>query len=137
MSILVCLMRCVWFQDRNYTVHLNHTSLLKAILLHSGVPEDKLTQASNILCDSMVRHTHTHTHTHSSETWLCVFSFPWGSGLKFNASIRWTLRAKRSRKSLLMHFKVDSNPLLVMIVIKPNNLNIYIIIIITINDYYC
>ncbi|CAM4642116.1 unnamed protein product [Leuciscus chuanchicus] len=40
-------------QDRNYTVHLNHTSLLKAILLHSGVPEDKLTQASNILCDSM------------------------------------------------------------------------------------
>ncbi|XP_052437387.1 eIF-2-alpha kinase GCN2 isoform X1 [Carassius gibelio] len=40
-------------QDRNYTIHLNHTSLLKAILLHSGVPEDKLTQASNILCDSM------------------------------------------------------------------------------------
>jgi len=54
-------MCCVWFQDRNYTVHLNHTSLLKAVLLHSGVPEDKLTQASNILCDSMVRHTHTHT----------------------------------------------------------------------------
>lgn len=40
-------------QDRNYTVHLNHTSLLKAVLLHSGVPEDKLTQASNILCDAM------------------------------------------------------------------------------------
>ncbi|XP_067310946.1 eIF-2-alpha kinase GCN2 isoform X2 [Pseudorasbora parva] len=40
-------------QDRNYTIHLNHTSLLKAILLHSGVPEDKLTQASNILCDAM------------------------------------------------------------------------------------
>lgn len=40
-------------QDRNYTIHLNHTSLLKAILLHSGVPEDKLTHASNILCDAM------------------------------------------------------------------------------------
>uniref|UniRef100_A0A8C1UB93 Eukaryotic translation initiation factor 2 alpha kinase 4 n=1 Tax=Cyprinus carpio TaxID=7962 RepID=A0A8C1UB93_CYPCA len=40
-------------QDRNYTIHLNHTSLLKAVLLHSGVPEDKLTQASNILCDAM------------------------------------------------------------------------------------
>ncbi|KAK9960288.1 hypothetical protein ABG768_010361 [Culter alburnus] len=40
-------------QDRNYTVHLNHTSLLRAVLLHSGVPEDKLTQASNILCDAM------------------------------------------------------------------------------------
>uniref|UniRef100_A0A672K2F0 non-specific serine/threonine protein kinase n=1 Tax=Sinocyclocheilus grahami TaxID=75366 RepID=A0A672K2F0_SINGR len=40
-------------QDRNYTVHLNHTSLLKAVLMHSGVPEDKLTQASNILCDAM------------------------------------------------------------------------------------
>ncbi|TRY83546.1 hypothetical protein DNTS_016256 [Danionella cerebrum] len=40
-------------QDRNYIVHLNHTSLLKSILLHSGVPEDKLTQASSILCDAM------------------------------------------------------------------------------------
>ncbi|KAG5266200.1 hypothetical protein AALO_G00250890 [Alosa alosa] len=40
-------------QERNYTVYLNHTSLLRAILLHSGVPEDKLMQAANILCDSM------------------------------------------------------------------------------------
>lgn len=40
-------------QERNYNVYLNHTSLLKAILLHSGVPEDKLSQASNILCDAM------------------------------------------------------------------------------------
>ncbi|CAN9502229.1 unnamed protein product [Ophioblennius macclurei] len=40
-------------QERNYNVYLNHTSLLKAILLHSGVPEDKLSQASNILCDGM------------------------------------------------------------------------------------
>ncbi|KAI7805015.1 putative eukaryotic translation initiation factor 2-alpha kinase 4, partial [Triplophysa rosa] len=40
-------------QDRNYIIYLNHTSLLKAVLLHSGVPEDKLTQASNILCDAM------------------------------------------------------------------------------------
>lgn len=41
-------------QERNYNVYLNHTSLLKAILLHSGVPEDKLSQASSILCDAMV-----------------------------------------------------------------------------------
>lgn len=41
-------------QERNYHIYLNHTSLLKAILLHSGVPEDKLSQASNILCDAMV-----------------------------------------------------------------------------------
>ncbi|KAF7664989.1 hypothetical protein LDENG_00158310 [Lucifuga dentata] len=40
-------------QERNYHIYLNHTSLLKAILLHSGVPEDKLSQASSILCDSM------------------------------------------------------------------------------------
>uniref|UniRef100_A0A3Q0S793 non-specific serine/threonine protein kinase n=1 Tax=Amphilophus citrinellus TaxID=61819 RepID=A0A3Q0S793_AMPCI len=40
-------------QERNYNIYLNHTSLLKAILLHSGVPEDKLSQASNILCDLM------------------------------------------------------------------------------------
>ncbi|XP_028293458.1 eIF-2-alpha kinase GCN2 [Gouania willdenowi] len=40
-------------QERNYHIYLNHTSLLKAILLHSGVPEDKLSQASNILCESM------------------------------------------------------------------------------------
>ncbi len=48
------------FQDRNYTIHLNHTSLLKAVLLHSGVPEDKLTQASNILCDAMVSNISIH-----------------------------------------------------------------------------
>ncbi|KAM3870802.1 eIF-2-alpha kinase GCN2 [Diretmus argenteus] len=40
-------------QERNYHIYLNHTSLLKAILLHSGVPEDKLSQASSILCDAM------------------------------------------------------------------------------------
>ncbi|MFT7802001.1 eIF-2-alpha kinase GCN2 isoform X1 [Arapaima gigas] len=40
-------------QERNYSVYLNHTSLLRAMLLHSGVPEDKLHQASNILCDAM------------------------------------------------------------------------------------
>lgn len=46
-------------QERNYNIYLNHTSLLKAILLHSGVPEDKLSQASNILCDAMVSAGHT------------------------------------------------------------------------------
>ncbi|XP_037097500.1 eIF-2-alpha kinase GCN2 [Syngnathus acus] len=40
-------------QERNYNIYLNHTSLLKAILLHSGIPEDKLNQASNILCEAM------------------------------------------------------------------------------------
>lgn len=45
---------CVCAQERNYHIYLNHTSLLKAILLHSGVPEDKLNQASNVLCDAMV-----------------------------------------------------------------------------------
>ncbi|CAL8272326.1 unnamed protein product [Merluccius merluccius] len=40
-------------QERNYHIYLNHTSLLKAILLHSGVPEDKLNHTSNILCDAM------------------------------------------------------------------------------------
>eukprot|EP00064_Thunnus_orientalis_P004159 superscaffoldBa00000371_g4170 len=45
-------------QERNYNIYLNHTSLLKAILLHSGVPEDKLSQASNILCDAMVSAGH-------------------------------------------------------------------------------
>ncbi|MBN3305085.1 E2AK4 kinase, partial [Amia calva] len=40
-------------QERNYSIYLNHTSLLKAILLHSGVPEDKLSQSSSILCDAM------------------------------------------------------------------------------------
>ncbi|KAK7904976.1 hypothetical protein WMY93_017583 [Mugilogobius chulae] len=40
-------------QERNYNIYLNHTSLLKAILLHSGIPEDKLYQASSILCEAM------------------------------------------------------------------------------------
>lgn len=46
-------------QERNYHIYLNHTSLLRAILLHSGIPEDKLAQASNILCDAMVSACHT------------------------------------------------------------------------------
>ncbi|XP_069049406.1 eIF-2-alpha kinase GCN2 isoform X1 [Lepisosteus oculatus] len=40
-------------QERNYCIYLNHTSLLKAILLYSGIPEDKLSQSSSILCDAM------------------------------------------------------------------------------------
>eukprot|EP00063_Salmo_salar_P091107 XP_014065942.1 PREDICTED: eukaryotic translation initiation factor 2-alpha kinase 4-like isoform X3 [Salmo salar] len=40
-------------QERNYHIYLNHTSLLKAVLLHSGIPEDKLSHASSILCDAM------------------------------------------------------------------------------------
>nr|XP_033809126.1 eIF-2-alpha kinase GCN2 [Geotrypetes seraphini] len=40
-------------QERNYNIYLNHTSLLKAILLHCGVPEDKLTQTYNFLYDAM------------------------------------------------------------------------------------
>lgn len=50
-DVSVCVL---WLQERNYNIYLNHTSLLKAILLHSGIPEDKLSQASNILCDAMV-----------------------------------------------------------------------------------
>ncbi|KAM4664527.1 eIF-2-alpha kinase GCN2 [Discoglossus pictus] len=41
-------------QERNYSIYLNHTSLLKAILLYCGVPEDKLIQVYNILYDSMI-----------------------------------------------------------------------------------
>ncbi|KAE8587318.1 hypothetical protein XENTR_v10021928 [Xenopus tropicalis] len=41
-------------QERNYSIYVNHTSLLKAILLHCGVPEDKLTQVYNILYDAMI-----------------------------------------------------------------------------------
>ncbi|XP_006831844.1 PREDICTED: eukaryotic translation initiation factor 2-alpha kinase 4 [Chrysochloris asiatica] len=38
-------------QERNYSIHLNHTTLLKAILLHCGIPEDKLGQVYIILYD--------------------------------------------------------------------------------------
>ncbi|XP_006883089.1 PREDICTED: eukaryotic translation initiation factor 2-alpha kinase 4 [Elephantulus edwardii] len=38
-------------QERNYSIHLNHTTLLKAILLHCGIPEDKLSQVYIILYD--------------------------------------------------------------------------------------
>ncbi|XP_075700939.1 eIF-2-alpha kinase GCN2 [Rhinoderma darwinii] len=41
-------------QERNYSIYVNHTSLLKAILLHCGVPEDKLVQVYNILYDAMI-----------------------------------------------------------------------------------
>ncbi|XP_065542741.1 eIF-2-alpha kinase GCN2 isoform X1 [Lathamus discolor] len=40
-------------QERNYTIYLNHTALLKAILLHCGIPEDKLNQVYIILYDAV------------------------------------------------------------------------------------
>ncbi|NXP47980.1 E2AK4 kinase, partial [Heliornis fulica] len=40
-------------QERNYSIYLNHTALLKAILLHCGIPEDKLNQVYIILCDAV------------------------------------------------------------------------------------
>ncbi|XP_058843399.1 eIF-2-alpha kinase GCN2-like isoform X1 [Acipenser ruthenus] len=40
-------------QERNYSIYLNHTCLLKAILLHCGIPEDKLSQSSTILHEAM------------------------------------------------------------------------------------
>ncbi|PNI94273.1 EIF2AK4 isoform 5 [Pan troglodytes] len=41
-------------QERNYSIYLNHTMLLKAILLHCGIPEDKLSQVYIILYDAVV-----------------------------------------------------------------------------------
>jgi len=40
-------------QERNYSIYLNHTTLLKAILLHCGIPEDKLSQVYVILYDAV------------------------------------------------------------------------------------
>ncbi|XP_073921753.1 eIF-2-alpha kinase GCN2 isoform X10 [Castor canadensis] len=40
-------------QERSYSVYLNHTMLLKAVLLHCGIPEDKLGQVYVILCDAV------------------------------------------------------------------------------------
>ncbi|NWH74848.1 E2AK4 kinase, partial [Piaya cayana] len=40
-------------QERNYSIYLNHTALLKAILLYCGIPEDKLNQVYIILYDAV------------------------------------------------------------------------------------
>ncbi|NXG48007.1 E2AK4 kinase, partial [Psilopogon haemacephalus] len=40
-------------QERNYSIYLNHTAILKAILLHCGIPEDKLSQVYIILYDAV------------------------------------------------------------------------------------
>ncbi|XP_047592168.1 eIF-2-alpha kinase GCN2 isoform X1 [Lutra lutra] len=40
-------------QEKNYSIYLNHTMLLKAILLHCGIPEDKLSQVYVILYDAV------------------------------------------------------------------------------------
>ncbi|XP_036152843.1 eIF-2-alpha kinase GCN2 isoform X2 [Myotis myotis] len=40
-------------QERNYSIYLNHTMLLKAVLLHCGIPEDKLSQVYIILYDAV------------------------------------------------------------------------------------
>uniref|UniRef100_A0A8D2L7J5 eIF-2-alpha kinase GCN2 n=1 Tax=Varanus komodoensis TaxID=61221 RepID=A0A8D2L7J5_VARKO len=40
-------------QERNYSIFLNHTALLKAILLHCGIPEDKLNQVYAILYEAV------------------------------------------------------------------------------------
>lgn len=54
----MCLRVFLRVQERNYHIYLNHTGLLKAILLHSGIREDKLSQAFTILCDAMVSARH-------------------------------------------------------------------------------
>ncbi|KAH0620584.1 hypothetical protein JD844_021211 [Phrynosoma platyrhinos] len=41
-------------QERNYSIFLNHTALLKAILVHCGIPEDKLNQVYTILYDAVI-----------------------------------------------------------------------------------
>ncbi|KAJ6667313.1 hypothetical protein lerEdw1_017291 [Lerista edwardsae] len=41
-------------RDKNYCIFLNHTTLLKAILLYCGIPEDKLNQVYTILYDAMI-----------------------------------------------------------------------------------
>uniref|UniRef100_A0A4W3H054 Uncharacterized protein n=1 Tax=Callorhinchus milii TaxID=7868 RepID=A0A4W3H054_CALMI len=41
-------------QARNYSVYLNHTVLLRAVLLHCGVPEDRLPPVCNILYETSV-----------------------------------------------------------------------------------
>uniref|UniRef100_A0A5F8HFI8 eIF-2-alpha kinase GCN2 n=1 Tax=Monodelphis domestica TaxID=13616 RepID=A0A5F8HFI8_MONDO len=40
-------------QERNYNIYLNHTAILKAILLYCGIPEDKLNQVYIILYDAV------------------------------------------------------------------------------------
>ncbi|XP_070440348.1 eIF-2-alpha kinase GCN2 isoform X3 [Equus przewalskii] len=40
-------------QKRNYSICLNHTMLLKAVLLYCGIPEDKLSQVYVILYDAV------------------------------------------------------------------------------------
>ncbi|XP_014589230.2 eIF-2-alpha kinase GCN2 isoform X2 [Equus caballus] len=40
-------------QKRNYSIYLNHTMLLKAVLLYCGIPEDKLSQVYVILYDAV------------------------------------------------------------------------------------
>ncbi|XP_070440353.1 eIF-2-alpha kinase GCN2 isoform X4 [Equus przewalskii] len=41
-------------QKRNYSICLNHTMLLKAVLLYCGIPEDKLSQVYVILYDAVL-----------------------------------------------------------------------------------
>uniref|UniRef100_A0A6J0TZA8 non-specific serine/threonine protein kinase n=1 Tax=Pogona vitticeps TaxID=103695 RepID=A0A6J0TZA8_9SAUR len=40
-------------QERNYSIFLNHTGILRAILLHCGIPDDKLSQVYAILYDAV------------------------------------------------------------------------------------
>uniref|UniRef100_UPI00358E2478 eIF-2-alpha kinase GCN2 isoform X2 n=1 Tax=Myxine glutinosa TaxID=7769 RepID=UPI00358E2478 len=40
-------------QDRNYVIQFNHTSLIRAVLLHCGISEDKHSQVYAVLCNSM------------------------------------------------------------------------------------
>lgn len=39
---------------KNFAIHLNHTSILKAILMNCGIDEEKYTDIYNILSDARV-----------------------------------------------------------------------------------
>uniref|UniRef100_A0A8C9V9M8 non-specific serine/threonine protein kinase n=1 Tax=Scleropages formosus TaxID=113540 RepID=A0A8C9V9M8_SCLFO len=84
-------------QERNYCVYLNHTSLLRAMLLHSGVPEDKLLQASIILCDAMTEKL----TRREVEAKFCNLSLSTNSCRPFNCSLNILPSDARASKTCL------------------------------------
>lgn len=43
-------------RNKNFIIRLNHTALLKAILLHCGIPDEKHNDVYSILSDARVSH---------------------------------------------------------------------------------
>ncbi|XP_010157299.1 PREDICTED: eukaryotic translation initiation factor 2-alpha kinase 4 [Eurypyga helias] len=111
-------------QERNYSIYLNHTALLKAILLHCGIPEDKLNQVYIILYDAVTEKLTKReveakfcnlSLTSSSLSRLCRFIEQKGEASNVFPFLNTMIKQKPGVTQLLKHGMKDLEEIIVLL----------------------